>query len=50
MKKTLILAVIPATLALAACGETASEEAAPAETVAVDDDNDAPEPVAEDAR
>lgn len=49
MKKTLILAVIPATLALAACGETASEEAAPAETVAVDDDNDAPEPVAEEA-
>lgn len=46
MKKTLILAAIPATLALAACGETATEEAAPAETAAVDDDNDAAEPVA----
>ena len=46
MKKTLILVAIPATLALAACGETASEEAAPAETAVVDDDNDAPEPVA----
>lgn len=49
MKKTLILAAIPATLALAACGETATEEAAPAEAAAVDDDNDAPEPVAEEA-
>ncbi|WP_416831440.1 MAG: hypothetical protein ACMUJI_15185 [Erythrobacter sp.] len=46
MKKTIILAAIPATLALAACGETASEEGAPAEAAAVDDDNDAPEPVA----
>ena len=46
MKKTIIPAAIPATLALAACGETASEEGAPAEAAAVDDDNDAPEPVA----
>jgi protein involved in sex pheromone biosynthesis len=49
MKKTLILAAIPATLALAGCGETASEETAPAEAAAVDDDNDAPEPVAEES-
>jgi|GEM_PF-2041601 len=46
MKKTLILAAIPASLVLAACGETVSEEAAPAETALADDDNDAPEPVA----
>ena len=46
MKKTLIFAAIPATLALAACGESATEEAAPAETAAVDDDNDAAEPEA----
>lgn len=44
MKKTMMLAAIPAMFALAACGETASEEAAEPET-AVMDDNDAPEPV-----
>ena len=47
--KKIMLAAIPATLALAACGETATEEAAPAETAAMEDDNDAPEPVAEEA-
>jgi ABC-type glycerol-3-phosphate transport system substrate-binding protein len=50
MKKTLILAAIPATLALVACGETATDEAAtaeaPAEITTVDDDNDTAEPVA----
>lgn len=45
MKKTFILATVPALFALAACGETATEETA--ETAAMDDDNDAPEPVAE---
>lgn len=47
--KKLMLAAIPATLLLTACGgETATDGAAPAaEAVAVDDDNDAPEPVAE---
>jgi protein involved in sex pheromone biosynthesis len=49
MKKTLLLAAIPTSLALAACGETASDEAAPVETAVVEDDNDAPEPVAEEA-
>ena len=48
MKKTLMLAAIPATLALVACGESATEDAAPAETAVLDDDNDAPEPVAEE--
>ncbi len=48
MKKTLILATIPATLALIACGEPAAENAAPAETAVLDDDNDAPEPLAEE--
>lgn len=47
MKKTMMLAAIPAIFALAACGETASEEAAETETAVMDDDNDAPEPVAE---
>ena len=47
--KKIMLAAIPATLALAACGETATDEAAPAETAAMEDDNDAPEPVAEEA-
>jgi protein involved in sex pheromone biosynthesis len=46
MKKTLILATVPALFAITACGETATEE--PAETAAMDDDNDAPEPVAEE--
>ncbi len=48
MKKTLMLAAIPATLALVACGKSATEDAAPAETAVLDDDNDAPEPVAEE--
>lgn len=47
MKKTMMLAAIPAIFALAACGETANEEAAQTETAVMDDDNDAPEPVAE---
>jgi hypothetical protein len=47
MKKMLTLAAIPAMFALAACGETASEDAAETETAVIDDDNDAPEPVAE---
>lgn len=46
MKKTLILATVPAMFALTACGETATEEEA--ETAVVDDDNDAPEPVVEE--
>lgn len=49
MKKTMMLAVIPAMFAVAACGETASEDAAETETAVMDDDNDAPEPVAEPA-
>lgn len=45
MKKTLLLATVPAMFALTACGEAATEE----ETAAIDaDDNDAPEPVADD--
>lgn len=47
MKKTMMLAAIPAMFALAACGETATEEVAEAEAAVIDDDNDAPEPVAE---
>jgi protein involved in sex pheromone biosynthesis len=47
MKKTILLAAIPATLLLGACGESAPEQAAP--TQAADDDNDAPEPVVEAA-
>lgn len=48
MNKTIMLGAIPASLALAACGETASEGEVPAETTAIEDDNDAPEPVAEE--
>ncbi|OBX19492.1 hypothetical protein A9995_07005 [Erythrobacter sp. QSSC1-22B] len=44
--KKIMLAAITATLALAACGETATE--AP-EAAVMEDDNDAPEPVAEEA-
>lgn len=44
MKKTLILATVPALFTLTACGETATD--APAATATMDDDNDAPEPVA----
>ncbi len=53
MKKLIVAATLPATLALAACGGAAApaEEDAPAAAVA-DDDNDAaepaPEPIAED--
>ena len=47
MKKTMMLAAIPAMFALAACGETANEDTAETETALIDDDNDAPEPVAE---
>lgn len=46
MKKIMLVA-IPATLALAACGETATEETP--EATVMQDDNDAPEPVAEEA-
>ncbi len=46
MKKIMLVA-IPATLALAACGETSTEETP--EAAMVEDDNDAPEPVAEEA-
>ena len=47
MKKTLLLATVPLALTLTACGgEAASGDE---ETAAIDaDDNDAPEPVAED--
>lgn len=46
MKKLTIL-VIPALFALAACGDAATkDEAASAEAVVADDDNDTPEPVA----
>ena len=45
MKKTMMLAAIPAMFALAACGETANEDTAETETALIDDDNDAPEPV-----
>jgi len=45
MKKMMLLAAIPAIFSLAACGEAAIEEAA--ETAVMNDDNDAPEPVAE---
>ena len=47
MKKIMLVA-IPAILALAACGETATTQEAP-EAAVVQDDNDAPEPVAEEA-
>jgi protein involved in sex pheromone biosynthesis len=47
MKKTMLAAVIPVTLVLAACGSSATEETEGVETAVLDDDNDAPEPVAE---
>jgi hypothetical protein len=47
MKKIVLAAVIPATVALAACSGAATEEETPAETAVLEDDNDAPEPVAE---
>ena len=46
MKKTILLAAIPAIFTLGACSETATEEAAVTETAVMNDDNDAPEPVA----
>lgn len=50
MKKMILLAAIPATLALVGCGDAAPEAAAPDQAAAAaDDDNDAPEPVAEEA-
>ncbi len=49
MKKTLMLAAIPAILALGACGETATDETAETDTAVLDDDNDAPVPVADEA-
>lgn len=54
MKKMILLAAIPATLALTACGEAAPEQTEPTEEAAEaaedeNDDNDAPEPVAESA-
>lgn len=51
MKKTMLALAIPASLALTACGETATDDAAEAETAAMDDNDaaePAPEPVAED--
>lgn len=48
MKKTLMLAAVPAILALGACGETATDEPAAADTAVLEDDNDAPVPVAEE--
>jgi hypothetical protein len=47
MKKIMLAAIIPATVALAACGGAATPEEAPDETAVLEDDNDAPEPVAE---
>jgi hypothetical protein len=47
MKKIVLAAVIPATVALAACSGANTEEETPAETAVLEDDNDAPEPVAE---
>lgn len=47
MKKIMLAAVIPATFALAACGGGATEDESTAETAVLEDDNDAPEPVAE---
>jgi hypothetical protein len=47
MKKMMKRAASPAMFALGACGETATEDAAETETAVMDDDNDAPEPVAE---
>ena len=47
MKKMILLAAIPATLALVGCGDAAPEASAPEQAAAAaDDDNDAPEPVA----
>lgn len=46
MKKTIILAAMPMALSLAACGQTETGDAAA--NAAFDDDNDAPEPVADD--
>ena len=51
MKKTMLALAIPASLVLTACGETETDEAAEAETAAMDDNDaaePAPEPVAED--
>ncbi len=45
--KKIMFAAIPATLALTACGEPATEDAAETEAAVMDDDNDAPVPVAE---
>jgi hypothetical protein len=48
MKSIIALASLPLALSLAACSGEA-EEAAPEAAVVADDDNDAPEPVAEEA-
>lgn len=48
MKKIMLAAVIPATIALAACGGAATtEDKSLADAAVLEDDNDAPEPVAE---
>jgi ADP-ribosylglycohydrolase len=46
MKTTMMLAAIPAALALTACGQSASETLAPVEAAAAGDDNDTAAPVA----
>lgn len=46
MKKIMLAALMPATLALAACGGAATEEETPTESAVLGDDNDAAEPVA----
>lgn len=46
MKKTFLLAAIPALFALSACDEAADTAAPEAAAPVADDDNDAPEPVA----
>ncbi|BDW82222.1 hypothetical protein MACH24_16600 [Erythrobacter sp. Dej080120_24] len=46
MNKTLIALAIPASFALVACGETATDKAAETETAVMDDDNDAAVPEA----
>jgi hypothetical protein len=49
MKKTMLAVAIPAFVALAACGDAATEQDPPADAAVLDDDDDAPEPVADEA-
>lgn len=48
MKKAILCAAIPALLALTACSEAAETSEAGETAAEADDDNDTPEPVADD--